>query len=94
MHTHKDTDGGWEVEPSSKKVGKEESRVISTCYALRGLFDLGHTVDTSRDVRDAVNYLVDIVNPDGGWGGREGTKRREISGKQHAGLGTALLVLR
>lgn len=62
--------GGWGVEPSS--VHGNESRMISTCYALRGYFECGMTVENSLDVRRGINYITNIVNSDGGWGGKEG----------------------
>lgn len=63
--------GGWGVEPE-KESGKE-TRVISTYYVLKGFFALGFSYNNSKDVRHAIDYLVQIVNKDNGWGGKEGT---------------------
>lgn len=62
-------DGGWGVEPSDPNG--RESRVISTCYALHGYFACDLFFDNSQDVKRGINYLMDISNPNGGWGGKK-----------------------
>lgn len=70
LHDNRNPKEGWGPEPVTPE-GKE-SRIISTCYALRGYFGVGRTYDNSNDVKEAINYLVGIVNPDDGWGTRKG----------------------
>jgi prenyltransferase beta subunit len=72
LKRNQNSDGGWGVEPESS-YGKE-SRMISTCYALRGYFELGYTTENSKAVRNGIKYLLDIANKDGGWGGKMGLK--------------------
>lgn len=70
IRQHVNPNEGWGVEPE-KDRGKE-TRVISTCYALRGYIAMGLNYDNSKDVRKVIDYLIDIVNKDSGWGGRKG----------------------
>jgi len=70
LHDNRNPKEGWGLEPATPE-GKE-SRVISTCYALMGYFAVGRTYDKSNDVKEAINYLVEIVNPDDGWGTKKG----------------------
>ena len=71
LHLHRNSDGGWGVEPNGSEEGRE-SRMVSTVYALRGYFGCGYTAENSKDIREGVQYIVDSVNEDGGWGKKVG----------------------
>lgn len=71
LHTNQEKLKGWGVEPE-KEYGKS-TRIISTCYALRGYYSLGYTTKDSNDVKHAIQYLVKIKNKDDGWGREENT---------------------
>ena len=70
IRQNRNPDEGWGVEPE-KAVGKD-TRIISTCYALKGYIASGLNYDNSKDIRNAVDYLSGIVNKDNGWGGKKG----------------------
>ena len=65
----KNTDGGWGVEPAGGTDGSI-SRMIGTYYALRPYFVASKTVDNSKIVRDATEWVRGLANADGGFGGK------------------------
>lgn len=67
LREHQNHNGGWGVEPEAGSEG-QESRTVSTVYALRGFIRSDYTSENSKIVRDGVNYLYNAVNEDGGWG--------------------------
>ncbi len=70
LHQSQNDDGSWGVEPVTDE-GKK-SRTIAICYALLGYFALGFNNTNSQDVRQAINYMVNSVSKEGGWGEKEG----------------------
>lgn len=56
--------GGWGLEPSKGESGKE-SRVVSTFLAIRALAAVGDTANSSRTVREAVDFLWSLYTGQG-----------------------------
>ena len=73
LTTNQNSDGGWGVEPSGGTDGVK-SRMISTVYALRAFLANSKTVDSSKNVRDAVEWIKQLANSDGGFGGQFGDR--------------------
>lgn len=73
LRDNQNENGGWGVEPKASSSGIE-FRMISTFYALRGFFESGHTSNNSRNVKAAVNFLLNNFDKQiGGWGGKLGS---------------------
>jgi len=70
---NKNSDGGWGVEPSGGPDGSV-SRMISTVYALRAYLADSRTVDNSRTVYDAIQWIRRLMNRDGGFGSKLGAQ--------------------
>ena len=70
LHAIQNASEGWGVEPATEE-GKKSS-TMATCYALRGYYSSGLTYESSRDIQQAINYLVSKVGADRAWGQREG----------------------
>lgn len=73
LESHKNSDGCWGLEPADENAG-QETRIISTYFALLAYFSLDYDVNTSQTVRKAISYIKNVINDDGGFGYKKGEK--------------------